>query len=397
MKILVNDYAGHPFQIDLSRNLAAKGYNILHVYCSSVQSPRGNIEKEPNDSPNFNVLGLKLSKQINKGAFFERRRLEVEYGNSLVREIERFLPDVLIVSNTPIDAQSIIWKKCEQKNIPIVYWLQDIQSIAIKKIIGSKMPIIGRFLAKYYFEKEKSQLLKSRHIVSISEGFNDVLQSWGIRKESISYIPNWAPINEIPVVYKDNDWSNRYGLSNKKVVLYSGTLGFKHNPDLIRKLSVILQKLENAILVVISEGIGQEYLKKQKEQLNLENLLLLPFQDFKEMSQVMASADVLIAILEKDAGVFSVPSKILTYLCSQRPIVLSVPFDNLSSEIVKGANAGVVVDPDKEELFIEEVIKLLNDESQKKLLGENGRFFAENNFKIERIVSKFEKVIEIVK
>ena len=397
MKILVNDYAGHPFQIDLSRNLAAKGYNILHVYCSSVQSPRGNIEKEPNDSPNFNVLGLKLSKQINKGAFFERRRLEVEYGKSLVREIERFLPDVLIVSNTPIDAQSIIWKVCEKKNIPIVYWLQDIQSIAIKKIIGSKIPIIGRFLAKYYFEKEKSQLLKSRHIVSISEGFNDVLQSWGIRKESTSYIPNWAPINEISVVNKDNDWSKKYGLSNKKVVLYSGTLGFKHNPDLIKKLSLILRKQENAILVVISEGIGQEYLKKEKEQLNLGNLLLLPFQDFKEMSQVMASADVLIAILEKDAGVFSVPSKILTYLCSQRPIVLSVPLDNLSSEIVKSANAGVVVEPDKEELFIDEIIKLLNNESQKKLLGENGRLFAENNFKIENIVSKFERVIELVK
>ena len=38
MRILVHDYAGHPFQVQLSRALAQRGHDVLHAYCASLQT-----------------------------------------------------------------------------------------------------------------------------------------------------------------------------------------------------------------------------------------------------------------------------------------------------------------------------------------------------------------------
>ena len=70
------------------------------------------------------------------------------------------------------------------------------------------------------------------------------------------------------------------------------------------------------------------------------------FKPFSEMPEAMAAADVLVAVLEPDAGVFSVPSKVLAYLCGGRPVLLAVPPENLAARIVARETAGLVVPPD---------------------------------------------------
>ena len=52
---------------------------------------------------------------------------------------------------------------------------------------------------------------------------------------------------------------------------------------------------------------------------------------------------MLVAILEPDASRFSVPSKVLTYLCAGRAIVGVLPPDNSVAEILSTQGAGLVV------------------------------------------------------
>ena len=50
-------------------------------------------------------------------------------------------------------------------------------------------------------------------------------------------------------------------------------------------------------------------------------------------------------MLNEDAGKFSVPSKILNYLCAGKPIILSAPSDNLASQMIIESKAGKVFSP----------------------------------------------------
>jgi hypothetical protein len=50
MKIVVHDYAGHAFPISLSRELAARGHDVVHAFASSLQTPRGSLARQPGDA-----------------------------------------------------------------------------------------------------------------------------------------------------------------------------------------------------------------------------------------------------------------------------------------------------------------------------------------------------------
>ena len=77
---------------------------------------------------------------------------------------------------------------------------------------------------------------------------------------------------------------------------------------------------------------------------SLDNLVLLDYQPYESLPDVLASADVLVAVLEPDAGRFSVPSKVLNYLCAGRPVLGVMPVENEAAATLLTSGAGVVVD-----------------------------------------------------
>ena len=96
-------------------------------------------------------------------------------------------------------------------------------------------------------------------------------------------------------------------------------------------------------MLVVSEGPGADWLAEHASP--DDALRLLPYQPYERLPEVLASADVLVAVLEPDAGAFSVPSKVLTYLCAGRPLLGALPADNLAARVVTQSGGGIVVPP----------------------------------------------------
>ena len=393
MKLLIHDYSGHPFQVQLSRSLARRGYNVLHVYSGSFQTPHGTLIKRDCDPDNFEIYGIHLSKPFNKYSFIKRRNQEIEYGNLLIEKVLHFNPDIVISANTPLDAQSILLKKCVKEKIKFVFWLQDLYGIAIKKILRKKIPVLGKLIGHHYERLERTLLRRSDSIIVITEDFLPLMNSYSVQKEKLHVIHNWAPIEEIPSLPRINQWSKEHGLDDKFCFLYSGTLGLKHNPDIILKLALHFKKNDKIRVIVLSKGIGIDWLRGKKEQMIIDNLILKDYQYYELLPSVLASADVLLTILESDAGIFSVPSKVLTYLCIGRPLLLAMPSENLAARIVKSNNAGIIVNPNDDAAFVQAAESLMNDKNLCEELSKNAIFFAEKNFDIETITNKFEKII----
>jgi glycosyltransferase involved in cell wall biosynthesis len=141
---------------------------------------------------------------------------------------------------------------------------------------------------------------------------------------------------------------------------------------------------------VVSEGVGREYLSQLPE---LPNLRFFDFRPYGELPQVLAAADVLLATLEEDAGAFAVPSKVLTYLCAGRPVMLAAPGENLAAEIVRRSGGGVTVTPGDLSGWIKNARRLAEDSEWRTHLGRNAREYAEANFDIDKIAARFEGVL----
>lgn len=159
-------------------------------------------------------------------------------------------------------------------------------------------------------------------------------------------------------------------------------LHFKSNPD-IR-------------VVVISEGPGGAWLMEKKTEFGLENLMVLGYQPFKHMPDVMASGDVLVTTLEPDAGIFSVPSKVLSYLCAARPQLLAIPLDNLAAKIVTNNNVGLVVSSGDVDAFVRSAERLVKDAALREACSRNARTYAESTFNIQTIGDQFESILKTI-
>ncbi len=286
MKILIHDHAGHPFEIQLSRALAKRGHQVLHTYCSSVQTPHGILTKKDDDPDTFDIFPIGLPGEFDKYGLFSRWRQEKELGQTLVKAVLRYSPDVIISANTPLRTQAYLSEISRDKRIKFVFWVQDALGVGIDKALRKRLPIIGRGLGFFFRHFERSLWKKSDEIVLITEDFLPYMPSKLVEANRVSVIENWAPLDELPLMPKSNVWSREHGLDEKFCLLYSGTLGMKHNPELLLSLTIHLRERKDIQMVVISEGPGADFLKKKKTSHNLDNLTLLPFQPFEMLPSI---------------------------------------------------------------------------------------------------------------
>ncbi len=388
--ILIHDFAGHPFQFDLSRELARRGRRVDHLYFAEDRGPKGSTERRPDDPPQLSIAGVSLGAEYRKDDFLRRRFQDEAYGRRVAAVIAERLPDLVISGNTPPDAQKIILRECRRRAIPFVFWLQDSFGIGVRRVLGGRFLGAGSLIARYYEGLENRLLRASDAVVLITEDFRCVTRSAGVAAERVHVIPNWAAIAEIPVRPKDNCWAREHGLADRFVYLYSGTLGLKHDPRLLVRLAEALQGDPQACVVVASEGSGADWLRGEKAERGLDNLLLLPFQPMARLADMLGAGDVLIALIEPAAATFSVPSKVLSYLCAARPLLLAIPSDNLAARMVAEAEAGLLVDPGDAQAFIDAARRLRKDARLRTRCGEKARAHAEAHFDIARVADRFE-------
>ena len=387
IKIIIHDYAGHPFQLELSKQLSNK-FNVYHFYYQNDYGPKANFKNDNKDRLNIKGIGKTIS--YNKNKFIDRFFKDLEYGKEVSRYISEIKPDVVISGNCPTLAQEYIIKSCQKNNSKCIIWVQDFYSHAVKLLLKKKLSFFS-FPISFLFEYlEKKQLQKANKLIIISNDWEQKLLSWNINNEKIKYIPNWGDIKNIEYLEKKpNSFLNENFLDKDKFrIIYTGTLALKHNPQIITDIAA---KNKNIEVVVIGAGTGFQKLDKMKYIPS--NIKLLPLQPFEKMNHILNSADALLAILNEEASKFSVPSKILNYLCAGKPIILSAPKDNLSTKIINESKSGKSFEPNDLDGINNFLKILLSDKDLKKKYSLNAREYAVRNFNIKKISAQFENLI----
>ena len=106
MRILVHDYSGHPFQVELSSELARRGHDVTHSYCAAYVSGKGNLD-------DAGVAGRAsrpsaAARSSTSISFVKRIVQELRFGFQLARAGTPAQPDVVMVSNAPIPSMVLL-------------------------------------------------------------------------------------------------------------------------------------------------------------------------------------------------------------------------------------------------------------------------------------------------
>lgn len=391
-RIAVHDFGGFPFPVQLSRELAKRGNTVLHLHCPSYPNGRGRLQGSSDDSPSFTSEPIELGHQFRKYSPIGRPLDELKYRRRLRHKLRHFRPEI-ILSDSPLLVQSATLSEARRIGANFVFWQQDIHGFAMRDIVRSRLPVLGRLLSAIFPRLERRLLLRSDAVVPIGESFLEALENWGVPSSQTTVIENWAPIEELPVCQRSNLWRSEHGLGTEVLFLYAGTLGLKHDCDLLFELAPRLAA-EGARLVVVSEGLGADQLRARLNREATDGLLLLPFQPFERLAEMHAAADVLVALLDRGLSPYSIPSKVLTYHCAARPLLAAMPSDNPASQLILSAGSGIVVEPEERDRFLGAAIQLLKDEGLRRELGQRARTYADETFAIGKVADRFETVFD---
>jgi len=232
-------------------------------------------------------------------------------------------------------------------------------------------------------------------VAVISDGFARNLCEKGVPAGKVEVLPNWVDTDFLKPGPKDNPVSRRHGLHDKFVVMYSGTVSISSNRALERVLEAakILAGDPDIIFVIVGEGLKKEALRKKAASLGLRNTAFLPFQPYRDLPDLLASADVLLVPLDKEKSQLSVPSKLYTFMAAGRPILGLAEPDSEVAILLREKECGLAVPSDGVAAVAEAVRTLERSPERRRLLGGNAREHVVRQFATDKILGSYDKLL----
>jgi glycosyltransferase involved in cell wall biosynthesis len=391
LRVLIHDYSGHPFQAQLSRSLARRGHHVVHAYYPMPGARTGAVEALPADPATLSFQPVTIRSATKGQGLFNRPRHDLTYGGAVGRVVRRVRPDVVVSANTPLLAERLLVRATRRSGAAFVYWFQDAWAIWLSGTARRRFGVLGVPLAHALNRLQRSLLTGSDAVVPISPAFRDLVQGYGVPASKVTLIPNWAPIDEIVPVDRHNGWSREHGLDDGLVFLYAGALGVRHAPRLLFELA---NELADTTLVVVSSSAEADDLAAEAERQAIRNVRVLPIQPYAVLPEVLGTADVVVALLDRNGARISVPSKVLSYMAAGRPVLAAMPVESYAAQVLTQSGAGHVVEPDDRDAWISAARELAADPDRRARMATSARTYAESAFDIERITTEFEKVLE---
>ena len=301
--------------------------------------------------------------------------------------------DVLFVSSTPPinGAMAAIVKKCRRDHIPFIYCLQDIFP---DSLVGTGLAKKDGLLWKIGRVIENFTYRNADKIIVISEDFKKNIIAKGVPEEKIVVIYNWVDQNAVvDIPRSENILFDRYGLKRSKFyVTYNGNIGLTQNMDMLLEVAKALEANEDIQFVLVGNGAYLEDVKRIIAERNVQNVTLLPFQPYEEISHVFSLGDVSLVISKPGVGANSVPSKTWSIMSASRPVLANFDENELKSIIEKN-NCGIFTKAGDKVAFTDAILKLYGDRELCREMGKNGRKFVMENLTKEVGTQKYVDVI----
>ena len=277
----------------------------------------------------------------------------------------RFAPDVVFAMSPPMSLGLSGWVTAKRHGVPFVFNIQDVfPDVAIETGTISNPSVIkaAKRLEKFVYDNSDVVTVLSEEMRRNVEGKSN---------SETEIIPNFVDITSYNPQPVENSYRKEFGLEGKRVVMYSGNVGFSQSVELLADSARELAHLDDVVFVV--NGGGSAIGEVHKRAHGLDNFRVIPYQPVERVPEVLAAADIHVIPLRKGLAWSSVPSKLYKILAAERPVIASVDEGTEVGRVVVEAGAGFSVPPDTAAPMTERLAVLLEDPAMRAEMGRSGR------------------------
>lgn len=369
------------------------------VYAARPQ--RGLTEEEYQEYKN-----KKLEMMYNGGVEVHRFAMYREGKNAVLRALRYFLIssiqlwkgiwakdiDLIYVASTPPTQGALAALVKKFKRLPFVYNLQDIFP---DSLAGTGLAKKGGLLWKIGRAIENFTYRNADKIIVISQDFKKNIMAKGVPEDKIVVVYNWVDQNAVKDIPRsENKLFAMYDLDPSKFyITYNGNIGLTQNMDMLLEVAKSLEANDNIRFVLVGNGAYLEQVKHIVKEREIDNVYILPFQPYEDISHVFSLGDVSLVISKPGVGENSVPSKTWSIMSASRPVLANFDENELKT-IIEENNCGIFTKAGDKVAFTDAILKLYYDRELCKEYGRNGRRFVMDNLTRDAGTKKYVDVIK---
>ena len=142
-------------------------------------------------------------------------------------------------------------------------------------------------------------------------------------------------------------------------------------------------------LAVIGEGTQAAAVQKLKT----DNVRVLPLQPAADLPRLLAAADALLLSQRRNVVDSVVPSKLLTYLASGRPVIAAVNEASPAARIMRESDCGLLVPPENASALESALESLAGDEEARVAHGRRGRDYAAQHYERGAVLRQWDRLV----
>lgn len=328
-----------------------------------------------------------------KSSIVGRFRESYSFGMKAVDYIKAHHNEIDFVYNDGWQFVSLyqVARACVRYNIPYIVPIQDIYPESVLTKLP-KVTILQRLVKSVMAPYDKYYISKAAKVRTISNGMAKYLsETRDVSLEQFLVVANWQDDSTF-LNYKSEE-----PLDDGKIkFMFAGNNSTQANVDLIINAFIDAQ-LKNAELYIMGGGNAKEYCMRIAKDQGGKNVFFGTIPDGK-VPEVQSKADVMVLALKTGTGKLGIPSKLVAYMLSGKPVIASVELDSDTAAIIGGSNSGVVVPPDDLHCLKDAFLKYA-DLSLEELIqqGKNSRRYAKEELSrdsnLQKVVDTTESII----
>lgn len=161
----------------------------------------------------------------------------------------------------------------------------------------------------------------------------------------------------------------------------------KQHVMLIEAMARVVDRLPNAVLVVVGDGVEREAIEAKTRELGLQqNVRMLGMRH--DVPEILAAMDLKVLSSKMEAN----PASTLEASACGLPVV--VPNVGSLSETVEDGKTGLLCRPDDPAALADAMVRVLWDPQMARSMGEAGRDLVCRRFSVEAMVRGYERLID---
>ena len=185
------------------------------------------------------------------------------------------------------------------------------------------------------------------------------------------------------------DW----GLTTHFIVLYAGNMGRFHDMETIMAAAAEQQSNTPIQFVFVGEGYKKQWCQDYTTTHQLSNCHFYPYVDKKDLTKLLATANVGLVSLNESQWGLSVPSKAMGVMAANRPIIGIMPSQSEISHLITENQCGIIVPNGNSSALSQAITQLYNSPETTKEMGQNGRQFINKSHTLYHTGVFFKKAI----